>query len=813
MNTERWDKMQELFHLAESAPPEERADLLAKYCEDPDLRNSVLSMLRASDQIDAPHPAKNGTRPVQVKRIGPYELIRCIGSGGMGTVYLVEREAAGIKQRAALKVLAPHAAGASFIDRFHREQHILASLDHPNITRMLDAGLGENGQQYLVMEFVEGKPLDVYCDEKRLTVEQRLRLFIEVCGAVDYAHRNLIVHLDLKPSNILITAGGAPKLLDFGTSKLLSLDGRFTSTYSATPSYASPEHLRNEAVTTACDIYSLGVILYELLTGRRPTGDASIATIIERALEDSPMPPLVENVTVDAATARNANESALRAELTGDLSTIAGKALANQPEARYASVSALVGDIQRYLSHEPILARPQTTLYWLGKFVRRHRQGVVLGALLVVALAASIIYAFAAQRRAAEEAARAARTQTFMNELFRLANSNYAGKQVNSLNDFLSLGQKMAPLLAQDKRQLSEIEASLAVSIHDSGNLADSIPAFERALADARAAHDANTEVESLSYLAGLHFDNGDQKRGTDLAREAVAKSSASGVTSRAQSEAMLQLGNILVLSRQAPAEGIQFLERASSIADKANLPAFDRAPMKGDLAWAYSTTSPKAEKEKNEATERTAREAIDLYKSLPVKVCQEALPAIALARVYRSERRLNDAEKLLRDSYSNTAACLGAGYDLSLSVLGQWGYALVWTGHATEAIQKLEDGLTLARKTYAGRNAVYLTDILGPLALAYEKNGRSEKSESLAREMLSLTGDDPNRSETAQARRTLGLALLAQQRYKEALPLLQAAYDSYSRHAPDSLFAVGLKDSVDKAQAALANLPKEAVK
>ena len=805
MDTEQWERLQQLFHLAEETAPDKRPQVLAIHCDDSEICNRVLSMLRASDQIDDRQAARAATKPAQIRRIGPYSLIRCIGSGGMGTVYLVERDAAGLQQRAALKVLAPHAAGSSFIDRFHREQHILASLDHPNITRMLDAGLGENGQQYLVMEFVDGKPLNVYCDENRLSVEQRLRLFIEVCAAVDYAHRNLIVHLDLKPSNILVTSEGTPKLLDFGTSKLLSLDGRFTSTYSATPSYASPEHLRNEAVTTACDIYSLGVILYELLTGQRPTGDASIATIIERTLEDRPAPRLAANVTPDAAAFRGTNESALRAALAGDLSTIVEKALANQPQARYSFVSALAGDIERYLSHQPILARPQTTLYWLGKFVRRHRQGVALWAVLMVALAGSIIYAFAAQRRAAEETARAARTRTFMNQLFRLANSNYAGKQVSSLNEFLALGLKMAPLLAPDKRQLSEIEDSLAVSTHDSGNLKDSIPAFERALADARAAKDVNTEVESLAYLTSLYFDNGDATRATTVGREAVAKADNPSVSPRSKAEALLQLGYTLVLSRQAAGDGIHFMEQANTVAKNGNLPAFERASMAGTLAWAYTTSASLGEKERNAATERMARESIALYKSLPIKVCQVALPAIALARVYRAQRRLNDAEQLLRETYEQTSVCLGAGYDLSLSVLGQWGYTLVWTGHAQEALEKLQSGLTLARKTYAGRNAVYLTDIIGPMALAYEATGQPKLAESLAREMLALVGDDPNRSETAEARRTLGLALAAQHRYSEALPYLEASYDSYSRHAPNSLFAVGLKEGLSQTRVALA--------
>ena len=802
MTEERWETLQELFHLAEESAPAEREQIIAQNCHDPELRQRVLAMLRASERLN--NLQLNTPAKPKLEYLGPYALLRCIGSGGMGTVYLVERDVAGLRQRAALKVLAPHAAGPSFVDRFHREQHILASLEHPNITRMLDAGLSESGQPYLVMEFVEGKQLDVYCDEHRLSIEQRLHLFIQVCAAIDYAHRNLIVHLDLKPSNILITNDGIPKLLDFGTSKLLPLDGRFTSTFSATPSYASPEHLRNEAVTTACDIYSLGVILYELLTGCRPAADASIATIIERALQDVPPPKLEENVTSQVAQLRGLNESSLRAALAGDLSTIVHKALANQPQGRYASVGALTGDVERYLNHQPILARPQTTLYRLRKFVRRHRTGVAMSVLLTIALTGAILYAFESQRRATEAAARAARTQTFMSQLFRLANSNYSGKQVSSLNDFLALGLKMAPLLAPDKRELSGIETSLAISIHDSGNLSASIPAFERALADARATHNLDAEVECLAYLTSLYFDNGDSAHALQLGREGVAKSKDSSVSPKSRADALLQLGYIQMLSNQSNLEGLHLMEQAAQIARETPLPPFDRAYITGDLAWAYSSSSALTEKERNQATEQTAHESIALYQALPIKVCEVALPAIALGRSYRVQHRLYEAERILREAYQQVSVCLGAGYDLSLSVLGNWGSALVWTGRAAEAVPKLEQGMAVARKTYSGRNAAYLMDLLGPLSLAYEYTGQAAKSEAAAREMLQLAGNDPNRSETAEARRTLGLALASQRHYTEALPLLEAAYQSYSKHAPNSLFMPDLKKGLTETRAAL---------
>src|SRR5579863_666664 len=210
-DAENWAKLQELFHLAEEAGETDRGRVLEAACADPELRRRVLDILQGCDQDRGSHLTTRSEAEVSALRpMGPYTLVKFLGSGGMGSVYLVERDAGGIRQRAALKILAPHAAGPSFVERFHREQRILASLDHPFITRMLDAGLDESGRPYLVMEFVEGEPVDEYCDSRKLEVEARLKLFLKICEAVDYAHRNLIVHLDLKPSNILVTADGSP---------------------------------------------------------------------------------------------------------------------------------------------------------------------------------------------------------------------------------------------------------------------------------------------------------------------------------------------------------------------------------------------------------------------------------------------------------------------------------------------------------------------------------------------------------------------------------------------------------------------------
>src|SRR6202789_3169634 len=345
-DSENWELLQALFHLAETTPDEDLDRVLAERCPDEALRLRALAIFHASN-AEAAEDAPRGA-PLLNGRIGPYQLIRHIGSGGIGSVYLVERNLGGAIQRSALKVLAPHAAGPSFVERVHREEHILASLDHPNITRMLDAGLTETGQPYLVMEYVDGAHLDVYCDTRKLGVRERLLKFVHICDTVAYAHRNLIVHLDLKPSNIFVTSDGTVKLLDFGTSKLIQPDSLLTTTVMATPAYASPEQLRNEPVTTACDVYALGAILFELLAGRRPGNQASVAVMIERAMKEQEPERLPDAVTGDAAAQRGMSESRLRQLLSGDLATIVAKCLSPRAKDRYPSLDSLTGDLQRY---------------------------------------------------------------------------------------------------------------------------------------------------------------------------------------------------------------------------------------------------------------------------------------------------------------------------------------------------------------------------------------------------------------------------------------------------------------------------------
>jgi len=388
---ERFRKAEEVFHAAVDVPAgPDRDRLIRESCgHDAGLQADVARLLENDEDVRAALPPA----PPPLPRFGVWQAVKVLGRGGMGTVYLAERADGAFRMSAAVKVVPLALASVDIEQRFLRERKFLASFDHPNIAHLLDGGVSDSGLPYLVMEFVDGVRLDAYCDSRKLDIPARLRLFREVCDAVDYAHRNLVVHLDLKPSNILVTAEGAVKLLDFGTSKLIEPDGLLTSTLMVTPFYASPEQLRDEPVTTACDIYSLGVILFELLAGRRPSGDAPVSAVLERARTGCDPEGPDKSVTGPAAENRGLTASRLRALLAGDLSTIVRKCLAPRPADRYASVGALSEDVDRYLAGRPVLARPQTWLYRGVRFVRRNRWPVGIGAAVLAALAVSAFYA------------------------------------------------------------------------------------------------------------------------------------------------------------------------------------------------------------------------------------------------------------------------------------------------------------------------------------------------------------------------------------------------------------------------------------
>jgi tetratricopeptide (TPR) repeat protein/predicted Ser/Thr protein kinase len=408
MTPERWREVKDLFDRAVDRPESEREAFLdGERRRDAELATEVKRLLDAHaaageflerpavDQIRLASPP-----PEAPERIGSWEIEREIGHGGMGTVYLAARSGDGFRQTVALKVVRRGMDTEFVLERFRSERRILAGLDHPGIARLLDGGSTESGAPYFVMEYIDGRHLLEEARARDLPVRERLRLFLQVCDAVAYAHRHLVVHRDIKPSNVLVTSEGVPKLLDFGLAKLLRPDaeggeGRTeTALRLLTPDYASPEQVRGEPVTTATDIYSLGVVLYELLTGKRPyrvTGRSPEA-IARAVCEEEPGRP-----------------SAAVAALRGDLDNVVLMALRKEPDRRYASVEQFAEDIRRHLDGRPVAARKDTLRYRTGKFVTRHKASVAATAAAVLLLAGATIAALQQAREARRERAAAER--------------------------------------------------------------------------------------------------------------------------------------------------------------------------------------------------------------------------------------------------------------------------------------------------------------------------------------------------------------------------------------------------------------------
>jgi serine/threonine-protein kinase len=368
------------------------------------------------------------------KVVGPYCLLRELGRGGMGEVWLAERTDGLVRRPVALKLPAIAIARRTLVDRFTRECEILALLTHPHVARLYDVGFTAEGQPFLALEYVEGLPITAYCDEQRLDLDARVRLFLQVLEAVQFAHSNLILHRDLKPSNVLVTPAGEVKLLDFGIAKLMT-DGTARETEltqlggrALTLDYASPEQVAGATLSTASDVYSLGVVLYELLTGARPyrLKRGTRGELEEAIAAVDPPPPSRVAVSGAAALARRAGAAKLSRGLVGDLDNIVLKALHKQPEQRYSSAAAIAEDLQRHLSGLPILARPASTWYRATRFVRRHAVAVSAGVVVAVALVAASIVSWTLMQRSERAAAEARREatiataeQNFLSDLFR----------------------------------------------------------------------------------------------------------------------------------------------------------------------------------------------------------------------------------------------------------------------------------------------------------------------------------------------------------------------------------------------------------
>jgi non-specific serine/threonine protein kinase/serine/threonine-protein kinase len=414
MTREEWQRVKEILHDALELPRAGRTEFLDRSCNgNTELRDEVESLLRSHDDAGSFIESSPAAAAPAVAReefgvgaqLGPYRIVQLIAEGGMGSVYQAVRVDDLYRKVVAIKVVRRGAFGEYALRQFDTERQILAHLDHPNIAKLLDGGATPDGRPYFVMDFIAGTPLDEYCDSHKLNLTERIQFFMTVCSAVHYAHQNLVIHRDLKPQNIMVTEEGSVKLLDFGIAKLLDPDAlspgpTLTTLQAMTPEFASPEQLSGGLITTASDVYSLGVLLYRLLTGHRPYAleTRSIDELWDHVRNRPPRRPSTvirvrdEDVTPEAiCAARSTRPDRLERQLGGDLDNILLMALRKEPERRYNSVEQFAGDLRRHLASQPVTARPDTLRYRTGKFIQRNRTAVVAAFLVAITLLGGIV--------------------------------------------------------------------------------------------------------------------------------------------------------------------------------------------------------------------------------------------------------------------------------------------------------------------------------------------------------------------------------------------------------------------------------------
>ena len=565
MNPERWQRIKHLLDACADLDPSDRTTWLDEACaEDPSLRQEVESYLVHEDELSVfDEPAVDRQTLDQLapevddedeigRRIGPYRLEALLGRGGMGAVYRARREAE-FEQRVAIKLVRAGLDNPEVVERFHTERQILAGLEHPNIARLLDGGTSE-GRPYFVMELIDGVPLDRYCDEHRLTIRQRVELVLPICDALAFAHRNLVLHLDLKPSNILVTRDGIPKLLDFGIGKLLGQARQRShpprvGSRPMTLSYASPEQLVDDPLSTSSDLYSLGVVLYELLTGRLPgqpyaSDRASLAWAICHRDPSRPSTAVRRTEVVgfgerretltprDVAATRESSPATLWRRLRGDLDAILLKTLAKDPLDRYDSMEQLTGDLRRHFADLPVRAREGGWLYRTGKTVRRNRWSLGFAA-VVVSLVLGFTLALSNQLQVTEiQRQRSVRLSDFLVQLFRAAEPD-RGAGETSVRELVDLGRERLDIELEEE---PEVRASLLGTL---GRVYYRLGYYGRA----QEAHEASLLVlqqevdpehpesaKILNDLSAIAFARGEHGQAEGYARRALAARERLGV-------------------------------------------------------------------------------------------------------------------------------------------------------------------------------------------------------------------------------------------------------------------------------------------
>lgn len=708
--SDRWIRIESLFEKALEVAPEERDQWLGQACgNDERLRNTLSRMLAADSLpgglLDAPlHPAHLGMgaqspdpqpEPALAEgtRVGPYRIVEAIAQGGMGSVYRAERADGAYQQSVALKVVRGSWIAGELERRFLRERQILARLDHPGIARLLDGGLTNEGSPYLAMELVSGVPITRWMSERRLDVGGRLRVFLDVCEAVQYAHQNLVLHRDLKPSNVLVTDEGRIRLLDFGIARLLeSPDDEATSepptragALLLTPEYAAPEQLRGEATSTATDVYALGAVLYEILSGHRPfVLKAPSWMEMARLLQEDPR-PLSLAPDLDRKTRRR---------FEGDLETIVRQAMRKEPAGRYPSVQAFADDIRRYLDGHPVSARPDTLGYRVGKYVRRHRVGLAAIAAVLLALLLGTSTTLMQARATRIEAARSEAVRGFLFQLFESADPYQNLGEIPDARELLargvsrvdSLGSQVGPQLRVD------LLTTLGLLHQNLGLLDESASLLQRAVTTAQAelGSDPGTAT-AWDALASTWIEAGNLDSARVAAEQALGIRIDRGAADTLLARSYSTLGTIAHGDGRL-AEGVSYHRRAL---------ALDRGAMPGDNPAVVSDLS-------------------------------------NLGLVLEDTGELEEAVLLLEEAVAMVRRIYGRGHPQEAIALGALATAVGSAGDLQRAVDLQKEALEINQSVF-GTLHPEVARTLDQWGLWLDRQGDHVKADSVAREALAV--------------------------------------------------------------------------
>jgi len=733
MDKARWQKVEAVFDEAMERPAEEREAWVAEKCaDDAELLADVLRLLHAasdsSDFLESDSPehlhkvlqsmVKEIDEEDMPRTVGPYRLIRPLGRGGMGQVYLAVRDDEAFRRYVAVKVIKRGMDSDEILKRFRMERQILASLTHPHIARLLDGGATDDGLSYFVMEFVDGERIDTYCDEQRLTLEERLEIFGKVCSAVHYAHQNLIVHRDLKPSNILVTAQGEVKLLDFGIAKFLNPDlAGYTMPMTRmedrvmTPEYASPEQLRGGSITTSSDVYQLGVLLYELLTGHKPftfqtTARKEIEKVVLEKEPERPSTMVTRSGTESASRLRATSLDRLRRQLSGDLDRIVLMALRKEQDRRYESASELLQDIDNFRRGRPVKAQSDSPLYRTGKFVRRNRAAVSFSAVIVLLLVVTTVLSVQYATRMADQkaqtdlaASKAEEVTAYIIDLFNSASPDRLQGREMTVRELVREG---AQSLERGEGVPSELSAALRNTVGavltEIGDTDRARALLEENVRELRARYGSDTDHLDLAeglYRLGYVLDEGSTRSSWERAAALYEESLAMyrrlvGYPSR---EAAQVVNDLAVTRMRLGTDSTAYALLEESLAERRAL--FPDGQHK-DIAESLSNLGTYSARMGDlSAAERYYRESLTMSRT----TLGDSHPLVAdniynLGSVLYDLGLFEEAKELLQDAANRRQDIYGAEHDNTARAFSYLGRALLAQGHVSEAERHLRRAL-----------------------------------------------------------------------------------------------------------------------